>query len=128
MSKKVVLITGTNSGFGWLTAHSVAAFPTEMSQKIQTGSDTSVGDEYAAISEYPNKMFAAIGQIFETVKPNPQDVADAVVNLINLPKGQRPLRTVVDASTGEIVETANEAVKVQYEKVLTAFGMKELLV
>lgn len=25
MSKKVVLITGTNSGFGWLTAHSVAA-------------------------------------------------------------------------------------------------------
>lgn len=25
MSKKIVLITGTNSGFGWLTAHSVAA-------------------------------------------------------------------------------------------------------
>jgi NAD(P)-dependent dehydrogenase (short-subunit alcohol dehydrogenase family) len=25
MSKKVVLITGTNSGFGWLTAHSAAA-------------------------------------------------------------------------------------------------------
>jgi NAD(P)-dependent dehydrogenase (short-subunit alcohol dehydrogenase family) len=25
MSKKVVLITGTNSGFGWLTANSVAA-------------------------------------------------------------------------------------------------------
>jgi NAD(P)-dependent dehydrogenase (short-subunit alcohol dehydrogenase family) len=24
MSKKVVLITGTNSGFGWLTAQSVA--------------------------------------------------------------------------------------------------------
>ncbi|WP_342089506.1 SDR family NAD(P)-dependent oxidoreductase, partial [Dyadobacter sp. OTU695] len=25
MSKKIVLVTGTNSGFGWLTAHSVAA-------------------------------------------------------------------------------------------------------
>lgn len=25
MSKKIVLITGTNSGFGWLTAHSVAS-------------------------------------------------------------------------------------------------------
>jgi NAD(P)-dependent dehydrogenase (short-subunit alcohol dehydrogenase family) len=25
MSKKIVLITGTNSGFGWLTAQSVAA-------------------------------------------------------------------------------------------------------
>ena len=104
------------------------AFPTEMSQKIQAGSDTSVVDDYKAIADVPNKLFAAIGEIFETVKPNPQDVADAVVNLINLPKGQRPLRTVVDPSTGKIVETANEAVKVEYEKVLTAFGMKELLV
>jgi len=104
------------------------AFPTEMSQKIQAGSDTSVVDDYKAIADVPNKLFGAIGEIFETVKPNPQDVADTVVNLINLPKGQRPLRTVVDPSTGEIVETANEAVKVQYEKVLTAFGMKELLV
>ncbi|WP_264538122.1 SDR family oxidoreductase [Flavobacterium sp. N1736] len=103
------------------------AFPTEMSQKIQTGSDTSVVEDYKAIADVPNKLFAAIGQIFETEKPNPQDVADAVVKLINLPKGQRPLRTVVDPSTGEIIETANEAVKVEYEKVLTAYGMKELL-
>ncbi|RYG05634.1 MAG: SDR family NAD(P)-dependent oxidoreductase, partial [Chitinophagaceae bacterium] len=25
MSKKIVLITGTNSGFGWLTVHTLAA-------------------------------------------------------------------------------------------------------
>lgn len=104
------------------------AFPTEMSQKIQSGSDTSVVDDYKLIADVPNKLFAAIGEMFETVNPNPQDVADAVVNLINLPKGQRPLRTVVDPSTGEIIETANDAVKVEYAKVLTAFGMKELLV
>lgn len=103
------------------------AFPTEMSQKIQTGADTSVVDDYKVIADIPNKMFTAIGQMFETVKPDPQDVADAVVNLINLPKGQRPLRTVVDPSTGEIIKTANDAVKVEYAKVLTAFGMKELL-
>lgn len=103
------------------------AFPTEMSQKIQVGSDASVVDGYKAIAGVPNKFFAAIGQIFETVKPDPQDVADAVVNLIDLPKGQRPLRTVVDPATGEIVDTANNAVKVEYEKVLTAFGLEELL-
>lgn len=103
------------------------AFPTEMSQKIQVGSDASVVDGYNAIAGVPNKFFAAIGQIFETVKPDPQDVADAVVNLIDLPKGQRPLRTVVDPATGEIVNTANNAVKVEYEKVLTAFGLEELL-
>lgn len=102
-------------------------FPTEMSQKIQSGSDTSIVDDYKAISEYPNKMFAAIGQIFETVKPDPQDVADAVVQLINLPKGQRPLRTVVDPSTGELIKRANDAVHVEYAKALTAFGMEGLL-
>lgn len=103
------------------------AFPTEMAQKIQFGSDTSVVDGYNAIAEVPNKMGSARDQMFETVKPDPQDVADAVVNLINLPKGKRPLRTVVDPSTGKIVQAANEAVEVEYAKVLNAFGMKELL-
>jgi len=103
------------------------AFPTEMSQKIQAGSDASVAEEYQAIAEVPNKIFAAIGHMFETAKPDPQDVADAVVNLINLPKGERPLRTVVDSSTGEITKRANDAVKTEFEKVLTAFGMKDLL-
>ncbi|CAG5072739.1 hypothetical protein DYBT9623_04300 [Dyadobacter sp. CECT 9623] len=93
----------------------------------QAGSDASIGDEYAAISEYPNKMFAAIGQIFEIVKPNPQDVADAVVKLINSPKGMRPLRTVVDPSTGEFIKKANDAVSAEYAKALTAFGMEGLL-
>ena len=103
------------------------AFPTEMSQKIQAGSDTSVVDDYKVIAEFPEKMFSALGQLFETVKPNPQEIADAVVKLINLPKGQRPLRTVVDPSTGEIIKTANDAVKVEYTKILTAFGMEGLL-
>jgi NAD(P)-dependent dehydrogenase (short-subunit alcohol dehydrogenase family) len=103
------------------------AFPTEMSQKLQTGSDASVVDEYQAITDVQNKVFAAIGQMFETAKPNPQDVADAVVNLINLPKGERPLRTVVDPSTGEITKRANEAISVEYANVLKAFGMEDLL-
>lgn len=102
-------------------------FPTEMSQKIQSGSDASVVDDYKAIAEFPEKMFSAMGQMFETLKPDPQDVADAVVNLINLPKGQRPLRTVVDPSVGEVTKTANDAVTVEYAKILTAFGLKELL-
>jgi len=103
------------------------AFPTEMAQKVQLGSDTSVVDGYGAIAEVQNKMFGAIGQLFETVKPNPQDVADAVVNLISLPKGQRPLRTVVDPGTGEIVEAANDAVKIELEKGLKAFGLGDLI-
>ena len=103
------------------------AFPTEMAQKIQQGSDTAVVEDYKAIAEFPDKMFTAVGQLFETVKPNPQEVADAVVNLINLPKGQRPLRTVVDPATGEFTKRANVAVDVEYQDILKAFGLQALL-
>lgn len=72
-------------------------------------------------------LFGAVGKMIETVKPDPQEVADAVVKLINLPKGQRPLRTVADPTTGEIVRAANDAVATEYSKVLTAFGMQDLL-
>lgn len=103
------------------------SFPTEMSQKVQFGSDASVADDYKKIADIPDKIFGAVGNMFETVNPDPQEVADAVVNLINLPKGQRPLRTVADLTTGEIVRAANDAVAVEYAKVLTAFGMQDLL-
>ncbi|MFC4209869.1 SDR family NAD(P)-dependent oxidoreductase [Pedobacter petrophilus] len=103
------------------------AFPTEMSQKTQFGSDAAIAEEYKLIADFPNKMGAAIGQIFEDTKPNPQDVADAIVKLITLPKGQRPLRTTVDSATGHIVEAANKAVEMEYVKVIKAFGLEELL-
>jgi len=103
------------------------AFPTEMSQKLSFGSDTSVVDAYQPIADFPNQMGAAVGKAFETLNPNPQDVADAVVNLIKLPKGQRPLRTNVDPFTGQYITAVNEAVQNEYNKTLTAFGMGELL-
>ncbi|NOW96353.1 hypothetical protein [Mucilaginibacter sp. SG564] len=59
--------------------------------------------------------------------PNPQDVANTIVKLIGTPKGQRPLRTVVDPITGKYIEAANEAVAAQLAQGLTVFGMGELL-
>ncbi len=102
-------------------------FPTEMAQKIQSGSDTSVVDAYEVLTKTQHNMFNTISQTFETLNPNPQNVADAIVKLINLPNGKRPLRTVVDPFTGKFIETANNAVEVEYEKTLTAFGMQDLL-
>jgi hypothetical protein len=54
-------------------------------------------------------------------------VPDAIFKLINTPKGERPLRTVVDAMTGKFVENANANVKEDYANFLTAFGMKDML-
>src|SRR6266576_1537720 len=102
-------------------------FPTEIFGKILTGSDISMITEYGDLAKVPEQIGAGIGQMFETLKPNPQLVADGVVSLINMQKGKRPLRTVVDPVTGNFSEVANKHVKEQYENFLTAFGMKEML-
>jgi hypothetical protein len=65
--------------------------------------------------------------LFETAKPNAQDVADAVLRLIELPKGQRPLRTVVDGVTGKFVVEANDRVREGHREFVSAFGLQALL-
>ncbi|HEV8285887.1 MAG TPA: SDR family oxidoreductase [Chitinophagaceae bacterium] len=103
------------------------AFPTEVWRKIVPGSDAAVITEYGDLAKVPEQIGAGIGQMFETLKPDPQLVADAIVKLINTPGGKRPLRTVVDPATGSFSEIANKHVKEQYENFLTAFGMQAML-
>jgi len=103
------------------------AFPTDIFGKTVTGSDDTVISGYGELARVPEQIGTGIGQMFETLKPDPQLVADAIVNLINTPHGQRPLRTVVDPATGGFMEIANKQVKEQYENFLTAFGMEAML-
>jgi NAD(P)-dependent dehydrogenase (short-subunit alcohol dehydrogenase family) len=103
------------------------AFPTDIFGKTKSGTDTAVLAGYGELANVPSQVGAGMGQMFEALKPNPQLVADAIVKLIEAPKGQRPLRTVVDPVTGSFTEKANADVKVQFDNFLTAFGMQGLL-
>jgi NAD(P)-dependent dehydrogenase (short-subunit alcohol dehydrogenase family) len=103
------------------------AFPTDIWGKTATGSDAAVISGYGDLAKVPEQIGAGIGQMFEALKPNPQLVADAILKLIMTPRGERPLRTVVDPATGNFSEIANEQVKEQYENFLTAFGMQAML-
>ncbi|MCG8582571.1 MAG: SDR family oxidoreductase [Bacteroidales bacterium] len=103
------------------------AFPTEIFGKTASGSDQSVAEGYGDLAKVPEQVGAGMGQMFESLKPDPQMVPDAVLKLIDMPKGGRPLRTVVDAMTGEFIEKANSQVAEQYAGFLTAFGMKDML-
>jgi NAD(P)-dependent dehydrogenase (short-subunit alcohol dehydrogenase family) len=103
------------------------AFPTEVWGKTVSGSDTTVIAGYGDLAKVPEQIGAGVMQMFEAMKPNPQLVADAIVNLINTSNGKRPLRTVVDPATGSFSEIANKHVKEQYDNFLTAFGMEEML-
>lgn len=103
------------------------AFPTEIFSKVAYGSDQEVTAGYGELAQIPQQVNEGMGQMFAEAKPNPQMVPDAIFNLIDTPKGQRPLRTVVDGMTGEFVEKANANVKEDYAGFLTAFGMKDML-
>ena len=57
---------------------------------------------------------------------SPQQVADAIVALVETPQGPRPVRVVVDASSSPYATQLNEA-RVQVQRqLLTAFGMGAL--
>lgn len=103
------------------------AFPTEIFGKSTYGSDTSIIPEYGDLAKIPDQIGEGMGKMFESMKPDPQMVPDAIVHLIKTPKGERPLRTVVDRMTGEYIETANKQVKIQYDNFVTAFGMQDVL-
>ena len=103
------------------------AFPTEMAHKTNLASDQSVFEGYGKIASIPGRMASAIGELIQTHNPDPQDVADAIVKLINTEPGKRPLRTIVDPITGTYIEAANRGVADQFAKALPLFGMGELL-
>ncbi|MDX1315440.1 MAG: SDR family oxidoreductase, partial [Eudoraea sp.] len=103
------------------------AFPTEIFSKTAYGSDQEIAAEYGELAAIPEQMGQGMQQMFEQLKPSPQMVPDAIFKLIETPKGKRPLRTVVDAITGQFVESANANVKKDYDNFLTAFGMGSLL-
>jgi NAD(P)-dependent dehydrogenase (short-subunit alcohol dehydrogenase family) len=102
-------------------------FPTEIWEKIMAGSDFQLNIDYGKLAKMPRQIGEGVEKMFATVRPDPQLVANAIIMLIDTPKGKRPLRTVVDPATGSFSETANNQVKVQYENFLTAFGMQDLL-
>ena len=103
------------------------AFPTEIFNKTTYGADKQLADEYGELSKLPKQLGQGILQMFESVKPDPQMVPDAIFKLMEMDQGKRPLRTVVDAITGQFVEKANTEVKQEYDKFITAFGLEALL-
>jgi hypothetical protein len=82
---------------------------------------------YKALEEYPGKIFGAIGQLFEAHKPDPQYINDAVVKLIGAPKGEGPVRTVVDPTTGQFISATNEGTLAEFDKTMETYGLRELL-
>ena len=104
-------------------------FLTGFAGRMMEPGDPGQLDSYGELKDAPQKMW---GGFMETLQsddgPNPQDVADVVLKLIETPAGERPFRTVVDPMTGgEAANSINNASHGIQTQMFETFGMSGLL-
>jgi NADP-dependent 3-hydroxy acid dehydrogenase YdfG len=102
-----------------------SAYPTPMYAKVQQPDDTERAVAYGAVGEIPGAMFKHFTTMFQAPDaPNPHDVAEAIAKLVALPKGARPVRTVVGAAFGS--DGVNEQTAPVQAHVVEALGLGHL--
>lgn len=105
-------------------------FPTELFQKFYLPANPEVATEYGKSAELYHTTTQAIPALLADPNfPNkPEQVAEAIVKLVEMPSGTRPLRTVVDKMMGGVTETINETGRKVQINVLQNFGLSELTI
>ncbi len=104
------------------------AFPTELFQKFYYPSNPEVATEYGKSAELYNTSSQTITAMMAdpNIPNKPEQVAKAIVKLVDMPNGTRPLRTVVDKMMGGVTEIINETAKQVQAGVLQNFELSEL--
>jgi len=104
-------------------------FGTSFAANMAYGEDRARLESYGSLADAPDKMWSAFGQMLRSENaPNPQEVADAVLKLIETPAGSRPLRTVVDPlKGGEGPRSINQATDDIQAQILAGMGMQDML-
>jgi NAD(P)-dependent dehydrogenase (short-subunit alcohol dehydrogenase family) len=104
------------------------AFPTSVADNALWVHDPEIGGAYGAVPQLPQKLGEVLGQLYSGASsPKPQQVADAVLKLVNTPAGKRPHRVVVDGYTGAPVDALNATQAAHRPEVVKAYGMGEVL-
>lgn len=91
--------------------------------------DDSRDASYGDLAHGPKQLFTNFEQaLANNPAQNPQDVANAIVNLIETPAGERPLRTTVDKmGMGDAIVGYNEHLEQVTTGIYSAFGMEGML-
>lgn len=102
-----------------------SAYPTPMYSNVQQPADPGRAVEYGPVGEIPGAMFEHFKSIFQAPNaPNPHDVAQAIANLIALPKGKRPARTIVGAPFG--ADVVNSQIAPVQAELIRGLGLGQL--
>jgi NAD(P)-dependent dehydrogenase (short-subunit alcohol dehydrogenase family) len=100
-------------------------FPTRLLANSPAPADHARVLPYGGIAEIRTMFMDVFDKFFASEQTtNPQQVADAIAQLVSMPAGQRPLRTVCGPDYGARAINAHTA-PIQAE-VLRAFGMTEM--
>lgn len=103
------------------------AYPTELGSVEPDGADQERARGYGPLAGALDGFHQrAAATRANPDAPNPQEVADAIVKLVETPAGQRPARVSVDASNGPFVPRLNEAHAQAQRELLQAMGMGPL--
>jgi len=96
------------------------AYATAIGQNADNAADESRASNYGPGRDIPKTTMANLGK-----RGDPQEIADAVLGLIETPAGKRPLRTGVGV-TGDFVTRINNSTDEIQQGVLKVFGLSTL--
>ena len=102
-------------------------YPTNLGASALTAGDPARLREYGELAQLPKRMMDGLTAMFAGPNaPNPQDVPDAILRLIETPRGERPLRTLV-GSGGEALMELNTLTDRIQAALFAAQGMAAML-
>jgi NAD(P)-dependent dehydrogenase (short-subunit alcohol dehydrogenase family) len=104
-------------------------FPTAFAENLMFPSDASQAENYGGFIHAPQKMGESFGNVLaNNPQQDPQRVADAFADLIDMPYGEKPFRTTVDfIGMGDHVEKYNEHLAKVTTGLYTNFGIAGML-
>lgn len=104
-------------------------FPTTFAENLMPPSDHSRDAAYGDFMQAPQMMGQAFGQMLQnTPQQNPQTVADAILQVMETPAGQRPFRTAVDfIGMGDMVKPYNDQLHHMTEQLYANMHMGHML-
>jgi NAD(P)-dependent dehydrogenase (short-subunit alcohol dehydrogenase family) len=96
------------------------AYQTAVFGNMVTAADTARTESYGAAAKIPEK----VGTVLSATMANAQDIADAVLAIVETPAGQRKLRYRV-SPTDLGTDTINQVCEEVQRRVIDAFGLTE---
>jgi NAD(P)-dependent dehydrogenase (short-subunit alcohol dehydrogenase family) len=101
-------------------------YPSQLLPNSPAPADTERLSGYGDLAQLREKFVAQFAELFASAAaPRTQDVADAILGLIGMPAGERPLRTVCGMDFG--AHTLNQQTAPIQANVLRALGMDQMV-